>query len=236
MYIPKFLVYLGPVISLQATIHAVLFDSTRQQDVIAYTDIREKLKDGDIIPNLIDDFTPSFKVEIGYPDASVDFGNKIDPSKVQDIPDDVSLGPLGSTSPADTTYTLVLTDPDAPSHDNPKWSQVCHWVATNISFSSADEFHILSLHHGPRKLEKGKGLDELVEYMAPAPPPKTGPHRYVFLLFASESGKSGSDLSKPEGRKRWGTGEKGYGVREWAKENNLAPVGGNYFKVENSKQ
>lgn len=25
--------------------------------------------------------------------------------------------------------TIVLTDPDAPSRGDPKWSEVCHWIA-----------------------------------------------------------------------------------------------------------
>lgn len=29
----------------------------------------------------------------------------------------------------DAQYTIVLTDPDAPSRDDPKWSEFCHWIA-----------------------------------------------------------------------------------------------------------
>jgi hypothetical protein len=25
--------------------------------------------------------------------------------------------------------TIALTDPDAPSRGNPKWSEMCHWLA-----------------------------------------------------------------------------------------------------------
>jgi len=25
--------------------------------------------------------------------------------------------------------TIILTDPDAPSRKDPKWSEMCHWIA-----------------------------------------------------------------------------------------------------------
>jgi len=35
------------------------------------------------------------------------------------------------------TYTIALTDPDAPSRDDPEWSEICHWIATNVPLSSS---------------------------------------------------------------------------------------------------
>jgi phosphatidylethanolamine-binding protein (PEBP) family uncharacterized protein len=26
--------------------------------------------------------------------------------------------------------TMVLTDPDAPSREDPKWGEFCHWIAS----------------------------------------------------------------------------------------------------------
>ena len=37
--------------------------------------------------------------------------------------------------------TIALTDPDAPSRDDPKWSEMCHWIAI-IPTSSHDGFEI----------------------------------------------------------------------------------------------
>jgi hypothetical protein len=72
-------------------------------------------------------------------------------------------------------------------------------------------------------------LDEVVSYMGPAPPKRTGPHRYVLLAFVPSNGTTDKlHLSKPSGRKHWGYDtDKGEtkGVREWAEENGLAPVG-----------
>ena len=64
--------------------------------------------------------------------------------------------------------------------------------------------------------------DELMSYLAPSPPPKTGKHRYVFVLLA---GPEGAKLKKPEERPHWGYGKVRHGVRNWAEENGLVAVG-----------
>lgn len=84
-----------------------------------------------------------------------------------------------------------------------------------------------------------KDLHEVVSYRGPTPPEKTGLHRYVLLAFVPSNGTTEDlKLSKPKERARWGFDEKekglgGWrrgsvttrGVREWAKENGLSPVG-----------
>jgi len=66
----------------------------------------------------------------------------------------------------------------------------------------------------------------------PGPPPKTGYHRYVFLLLEGDN----SNLTAPEDRRHWGTGKKGHGVRDWAQKESLQVIGANFFYEENKKQ
>ena len=62
--------------------------------------------------------------------------------------------------------------------------------------------------------------------MPPAPPKGTGKHRYVFVLLASDDEDySRKGLNKTKERPHWGYGAIGKGVREWAFENALVPVG-----------
>jgi phosphatidylethanolamine-binding protein (PEBP) family uncharacterized protein len=69
-------------------------------------------------------------------------------------------------------------------------------------------------------------MDDIIPYKAPGPPPKTGKHRYVFLAFAPANGtKDALKLTKPDNRQHWGTGKDRHGVRDWAAENGLVPVG-----------
>lgn len=57
-----------------------------------------------------------------YPVA---LGNTLKPSKTKDSPSlKIYCPELQQTS----GLTIILTDPDAPSRDNPKWSEMCHWI------------------------------------------------------------------------------------------------------------
>ena len=183
---------------------------------------------------MLDDLEPSVSILLSYPSKhkSVTLGNKIKPKAVTSQPIfDIFVS---DTTPTRTvkdnaTYTLVLTDPDATSRADPVKAQMCHWVATNItkhdnSAISGGFEHLLSL-----AFDKGSGdsgIHELMPYVPPSPPPKTGYHRYVFVLLApAADAHPPKDLKKPKDRPHWGYGKVGAGVREWAEENNLVAVG-----------
>ena len=165
----------------------------------------------------------------------VDLGNSIKPKHVTSQP--VFAIYATDTAPTPTrkdnaTYVLALTDPDATSHSNPVKAQMCHWIATNITIpdgSSAplDLGHVsggfLSSRHGDSSGDNG--IQELMPYFPPTPPPKTGYHRYVFVVLASEPKEDITQPAKPKDRPHWGYGKIGSGVREWAKDNSLKIVG-----------
>lgn len=117
---------------------------------------------------------------------------------------------------------LTLSDPDAPSRDDPRWSEVCHWIVST----------------------KGKhAVREVMEYKPPGPPPKTGKHRYVFLAWvAANKTTDGLNLAKPAERRHWGydpdvDGDAGrVGVRRWASEHGLMPIAANFIYAQNEEQ
>ena len=74
------------------------------------------------------------------------------------------------------------------------------------------------------KMLETEGTHEIVPYMAPAPPPKTGDHRYVFVVLAPK-GTQDKALKAPKERPHFGYGKMGAGVKEWADENGLVVVG-----------
>jgi len=164
--------------------------------------------------------------------------------------------------------TLVLTDPDAPSREDPKNSEFAHWIATNIplsrlqhtmepstspsvsltemmntlralSFLPNEEASTTKHHkHKGKKGKKGKhgkgkhpkheqpAPYEVLSYTAPAPPPKTGKHRYIFLALAPlNSTTEPLYLTAPAERPHWGYGEKGHGARDWMRDMGLGVVG-----------
>ena len=183
---------------------------------------------------------PRLSVHLSYPPAHdrVSLGNVIPTSNVTSRPSFKihSLSHKPTPTEKNTTYTLVLTDPDATSRADPVKAQMCHWIITGFKLHSkhdskpgsipftldtTGEFH---QYIGSGTYESG--LTELMSYIPPSPPPKTGYHRYVFVLLAPEDPKdSGKKLEKPKDRPHWGYGKVGAGVREWAKDNGLVPVG-----------
>ena len=133
------------------------------------------------------------------------------------------------TQKSNATYVLALTDPDATSRSNPVKAQMCHWIATNITIPMSapismplDDNLQPSLH---AQAAGGSGIQELVPYFPPTPPPKTGYHRYVFVVLTKQADEDGTQPTKPKDRPHWGYEKIGSGVKEWAKDNNLTVVG-----------
>lgn len=170
---------------------------------------------------MIDDFLPSLTVSVSWPKKDAELGNTISPEKLKHQPS-ITLHDIASPDvPPDTSYVVTLTDPDAPSRDDPKWSEMCHWIATNVSLS-----------HPSRSPP-----DDVMSYKPPGPPPKTGKHRYVFLVFAPKNGTTEPlHLTKPKERQHWGMGVEGGGVKNWAQANGLVPVAANFIYSKHKKQ
>jgi phosphatidylethanolamine-binding protein (PEBP) family uncharacterized protein len=121
-----------------------------------------------------------------------------------------------------------MSDPDAPSREDPKWSQVCHWLVTDVQLTPAD-----SIGGSSQFLE----MTEIMPYTRPGPPKKTGKHRYIFVALSPKNATTEKlYLSKPGDKYNWGYGRPGAGIREWAAENGLAVVGANFVYAKNQKQ
>ncbi|KAL8791052.1 MAG: hypothetical protein Q9213_000259 [Squamulea squamosa] len=274
---------LAVVASLQGVATAPVHESSQQ---VVFSDhlksasrIRKSLKKAEIIPDVLDDFTPSFSLNVTYPKsgASVNLGNNIKPSDVSSSPDVLvdslkdseapsspivhieAIGRDDDSSPTPTirsnvTYTFVLTDPDATSRADPKMAEMCHWIVTDITFGDSSSDHVV---HLPLEIQasmayfqygelKSRALiadskpSEIMSYYPPAPPPKTGYHRYVFVLLTPKANtkhiREAAEPKKPKERPHWGYGKVGKGVRAWAADNGLTPVGANFFYARNKKQ
>ncbi|KAK4114740.1 PEBP-like protein [Canariomyces notabilis] len=212
------------------------------------SEVRDELKKAEIIPTVIDDFKPSLSIHIRWPSGKhASLGNTLNPKRLQDPPV-ILLHDISKASPesgacttdkgrSSITYVVTLTDPDAPSRDDPKWSEFCHWILSATLKPIPSDPSTASSGWCPYGLSK---VEEVMPYKPPAPPAKTGSHRYVFLAFVPGNGTTDKlHLSKPEARKHWGYDtEKGEtkGVREWADENGLAPVAANFIYAKNKKQ
>nr|OQO31635.1 hypothetical protein B0A51_00787 [Rachicladosporium sp. CCFEE 5018] len=187
-----------------------------------------------IIPDVLDPFVPNLTLSIFWENATAEVGNLVSVSDVQNPPDvqfiDFAPASLRSSKKhaKHPQLTLALTDPDAPSRENPKWSQVCHWLATNIQLTNPDS----SLSSG-----FSKDVVDIMPYKPPGPPPRTGQHRYVFVALTPKNGTTKAlHLSKPKGRRHWGFEGERTGLREWAESMGLEVVGATFVYAENEKQ
>ncbi|CDH13320.1 related to Carboxypeptidase Y inhibitor [Zygosaccharomyces bailii ISA1307] len=165
-------------------------------------------------------FKPAGVLSAEYPNhQAVAMGNTLSVSGTQDKPT-VQFTPMEGYGPFSTSdlLTLVLTDPDAPSRTDKKWSEYCHYIESDIKMGEGG------------LLGGGKVLQP---YVGPGPPKGTGPHRYVFLLYQQPSGVTCSSFTPIKDRPNWGYGSPATGVDKWATENKLKLVGANFFLAEN---
>ncbi|ONK73397.1 uncharacterized protein A4U43_C04F31060 [Asparagus officinalis] len=124
----------------------------------------EPLTVGRVIGDVVDVFSPSVKLEVVYgSNKQVYNGHELMPAVVSSKPK-VEIG--GDDMRA--SYTLIMTDPDAPSPSDPRLREHLHWVVTDIPGTTNSSF--------------GR---EIISYEAPKP--VIGIHRYVFVLFKQKA-------------------------------------------------
>lgn len=133
-------------------------------------------------------------------------GKELTPTQVQNPPQ------LEWTPKKDTFYTLIFTEPDAPSRQDTSMREWLHWLIVNIPGSD---------------LTKG---DEIFGYQGSGPNQASGFHRYVYLLF-KQTEKLQVDL-KPsaansiEGRPKFST------LKFCEKYGLGTPVAGNFYLAQ----
>nr|XP_022914088.1 protein D2-like isoform X2 [Onthophagus taurus] len=164
------------------------------------------MEKGGVVPDVIDT-APKTSLEVLYANnVKVDGGNELTPTKVKDVPNVKWQAEEGSY------YTLIMTDPDAPSRTNPKMREWHHWLVGNIPGND---------------IKKGTTLSE---YIGSAPPKDSGLHRYVLLVF-KQPGKV--EFSEDKLTNKSGKGRGKFNTKSFAQKYNLGnPIAGNFFKAQ----
>lgn len=85
---------------------------------------------------------------------------------------------VGAGSYEQEYYTLIMTDPDAPSRLKPDLREFVHWVVVNVDSLAGDV----------------SGGEEVAAYLGPAPPYSSGLHRYVFTLYKQKDKFSETEI------------------------------------------
>lgn len=186
-----------------------------------------------VVPDVVDPFSSQGLLTIEYsPEEQVALGNTLKVERTQHAPKiQFTINSSGQENQLEVSeedkFLLVLTDPDAPSNSDHKWSEFAHWIVSDLplNVTKSDSESSLST-----VLDYTKGK-EILSYVGPAPPPKSGKHRYVFLLFKQDPSAT---YEEPKGRPNWGTGVPSSGVRDWIKKvaPNLKLLGVNFFYAQ----
>ncbi|CCH45301.1 Carboxypeptidase Y inhibitor [Wickerhamomyces ciferrii] len=203
--------------------------------------IIESLTKNEILSDVVQDqkFEPKGLLTISYGNSNeVALGNTLGIEDTQTTPKfQFTFNPTNKDSSStleeikDTDlFTLILTDPDAPSRTDKKWSEYAHFIHTNLLLKSQSNASQDSDFFSTELNLDSQGK-ELLSYQGPAPPQGTGKHRYVFLLYKQPHGVE--DLKAPKDRINWGYGEPATGVAKYAKENDLELYAVNFFHAEN---
>ncbi|KAH7557601.1 hypothetical protein ACOSP7_027429 [Xanthoceras sorbifolium] len=160
----------------------------------------ETLSVGRVVGDVVDPFTPSVKMTVIYNNnKQVSNGHELMPNIIACKPR-VEISGEGLRA----AYTLIMTDPDAPSPSDPHLKEHLHWMVVNIPGTTDASF--------------GK---EVVSYETPKP--VVGIHRYVFVLFKQKGRQA---VQEPTLRDHFNT-------RQFAEDNNLGPpVAAVYFNAQ----
>uniref|UniRef100_A0A453RFW3 Uncharacterized protein n=1 Tax=Aegilops tauschii subsp. strangulata TaxID=200361 RepID=A0A453RFW3_AEGTS len=102
---------------------------------------------GRVIGDVVDMFVPTMPVTVRFGTKDLTNGCEIKPSIADAAPSIQIAGRAGDL------FTLVMTDPDAPSPSEPTMKEWLHWLVVNI----------------PGGSDPSQG-EEVVPYMGPKPP------------------------------------------------------------------
>ncbi|XP_029154981.1 protein D1-like isoform X1 [Nylanderia fulva] len=159
-----------------------------------------------VVPDVVDK-VPTDVLNVSYPNnLTVEIGKVLTPTQVKDQPT------VQWSGDANTFYTLCMTDPDAPSRQDPKFREWHHWLVGNIPGSDVSKGEVLS------------------QYVGSGPPKHTGLHRYVFLLY-----KQPGKLTFNEKRltNRSGDNRGKFSIKNFAAKYKLGdPIAGNMYQAE----
>jgi len=127
----------------------------------------------------------------------------------------------------DFTYTLVVTDPDAPSREDPKFREFRHWVVSDLKLPVVHASDV----RGTYVTTSGNAI---TPWYPPEPPAGSGPHRYVFLLFREPA--DGVDIPKDAvERKAEASARQKWKAIKFGDKYNMKLVGATFFFTEIKK-
>ncbi|KRG00078.1 uncharacterized protein Dwil_GK13056, isoform B [Drosophila willistoni] len=169
--------------------------------------VEDIFKSHEVVPDVVSE-APNQFLQVTYSNGLIaKDGVELTPTQVKDQP-------LVEWNPADVSdyYTLIMTDPDAPSRSKPTFREFKHWVVVNIPGNDVAKGEVLA------------------GYVGSGPPKDTGLHRYVFLLY-KQSRKLEFDEERVSNRSRKDRPK--FSAAKFAEKYQLGqPIAGNLYQAQ----
>ncbi|RYC62039.1 hypothetical protein CHU98_g4166 [Xylaria longipes] len=117
----------------------------------------------DLIP---EGFRPTTKLNVSFGEKAVELGTFLRAGECKQAPT-ITFAPE-TGAPENASYSFILTDPDAPTPDDPKFAFWRHWVLSGLR---------------PESVDAAATSSELTAYLGPGPKDE-----YLFLLYREPQG------------------------------------------------
>ena len=149
-------------------------------------------------------------------------------------PPELSFNNVVVPSPSGGTYYYLIVglDIDAPYPSFGPLGPILHWIQPGLKpvpkeeAPSGDGGQVMQQQQQLLKAEE----PFVANYIGPAPPPGSAPHRYVFFLFEQPAGFDGKKYAPSDGKTLSNWHRMRYDLDAWRKEINLGPLlAANYF-------
>ncbi|KAK9321082.1 phosphatidylethanolamine-binding protein [Lipomyces orientalis] len=119
------------------------------------------------------------------------------------------------------TYMVIGLDIDAPFPSFGVLGPILHWIQPDLKTQLTE--------NGPSILKVTAPF--VANYIGPAPPPGSAPHRYIFFLYEQPPNFDGKKYAPPGGKNLSNWHRMRYDLGAWEKEIKLGPVlAANYFR------
>ncbi|KAI0126699.1 phosphatidylethanolamine-binding protein [Xylariales sp. AK1849] len=151
-------------------------------------------------------------LQLSYSGKALSAGEYVPRADAQSPPE-ISWPGASETS----TYLIVALDLDAPFPSFGVLGPILHWIQPGVTAAASK----VLTSSGPF----------VANYIGPAPPPGSSPHRYTFFLYEQPEGFDGSKWAPPKGQTLPNTKRMWYNLDAWEKTAHLGkPLAVGYFK------
>ncbi|XP_035783384.1 protein D3-like isoform X1 [Anopheles albimanus] len=179
---------------------------SRASDILNDAHVYRSFASYEVVPDVIDE-APDCWARVSFKSGrQAEGGNRLTPTQIRNPP------VVTWNANERALYSLIMTDPDVPSRDDPRFREFIHWAVGNIPGNDID-----------------RG-ETLVEYLGAITPRGTGLHRFVVLVF--EHLQKLDFTGEPRISNQCGTVRRYFSTRNFTRKYDLNNLyAGNFFQT-----